>query len=169
MKIFISSPGDVDKERRIAERLIERLSQEFAGRVPIEPYFWEYEPMRLDRNFQDQIPATSKFDLIICILWSRLGTPLKGPDGREYASGTEYEVASAREAFTTAGKPEVLIYRNLSPAQIRQLPVSERKRLFAQLEALDEFISRYCVDPETGVIKGAFTTYQDLGDFEIRL
>jgi putative intracellular protease/amidase len=169
MKIFISSPGDVDKERQIAERLLDRLAKEFAGRVPIEPYFWEYEPMRLDRNFQDQIPPTSQFDLVICILWSRLGTPLKGPDGREYASGTEYEVLSAREALAEAGKPEVLVYRNLTPAQIRQLPISERKRLFAQLEALDEFISRHCVDPDTGVIKGAFTTYQDLGDFEVRL
>jgi WD40 repeat protein len=169
MKIFISSPGDVDKERRIAERLMDRLATEFAGRVPIEPYFWEYEPMRHDRNFQDQIPPTTQFDLIICILWSRLGTPLKGPDGREYASGTEYEVLSAREAKATLGKPEVLVYRNLTPAQIRQLPAAERRRLFAQLEALDNFISRYCVDPESGAIKGAFTTYQDLGEFEIKL
>jgi WD40 repeat protein len=169
MKIFISSPGDVDKERRIAERLIERLTREFAGRLPIEPYFWEYEPMRHDRTFQDQIPPTTQFDLIICILWSRLGTPLKGPDGREYASGTEYEILTAREAKETLGKPDVLVYRNLTPAQIRQLPASERKRLYAQLEALDDFVGRYCVDPESGVIKGAFTTYQDLGEFEVKL
>jgi WD40 repeat protein len=169
MKVFISSPGDVDKERRIAERLIARLAREFAGRVLIEPYFWEYEPMRHDRNFQDQIPATSQFDLVICILWSRLGTPLKGPDGREYSSGTEYEILSAREAQALAGKPEVLLYRNLTPAQVRQVPLSERKKLYAQLEALDEFLGKYCVDPETSMIKGAFTTYQDLGDFEIRL
>ena len=169
MKIFISSPGDVDKERRIAERLIDRLVSEFAGRVPIEPYFWEYEPMRHDRNFQDQIPPTTEFDLIICILWSRLGTPLKGPDGREYSSGTEYEILSASEAKRTMGRPDVLVYRNLTPAQIRQLPATERRRLFAQLEALDNFIGRYCVDPESGSIKGAFTTYQDLGEFEIKL
>lgn len=129
MKIFISSPGDVDKERRLAERLLERLAREFAGRVAIEPFFWEYEPMRHDRNFQDQIPATTQFDLIICILWSRLGTPLKGPDGREYASGTEYEILSAREGAKNFGRPDVLIYRNLTPAQIRQLPAAERRRL----------------------------------------
>ena len=35
MKIFISSPGDVDKERRIAECLINRLVEEFAGRISI--------------------------------------------------------------------------------------------------------------------------------------
>jgi WD40 repeat protein len=169
MKIFISSPGDVDKERRIAERLLDRLIKEFAGRVPIEPYFWEYEPMRHDRNFQDQIPATAAFDIVICILWSRLGTPLKGPDGREYASGTEYEILSAREAKQTVGKPDVLVYRNLTPAQIRQMPAAERKRLYAQLEALDDFVNRFCVDPESGVIKGAFTLYQDLGDFELKL
>lgn len=92
IRLFISSPGNVVRERQIAERVVARLNVEFAGRVRLDPYFWEYEPMRLDRNFEDQIPPTSEFDLLICILWSRLGTPLKGSDGREWASGTEYEV-----------------------------------------------------------------------------
>jgi len=169
MKIFISSPGDVDKERRIAERLLDRLKQEFAGRLTIEPYFWEWEPMRLGKNFQAQIPATSLFDLVVCVVWSRIGTPVKAPDGREFPSGTEYEVVSAREAKAVGNKPDVLIYRNLTPAQLRQAPESEYQEHLRQLAALRAFVAKYCVDPKTGVIEGAFTTYQDLGDFELRL
>ena len=33
LRIFISSPGDVLEERTLAERVIDRLQSEFAGRV----------------------------------------------------------------------------------------------------------------------------------------
>ncbi len=169
IRLFISSPGDVVRERQIAERVVARLNVEFAGRVRLDPYFWEYEPMRLDRNFEDQIPPTSEFDLLICILWSRLGTPLKGSDGREWASGTEYEVGTGLESYQARGAPELMIYLNRTPAQIRQLPREERERQMRQLEALENFVRRFCFDPQTGVIKGAFTNYEDLGQFEERL
>ena len=59
--------------------------------------------MRLGRTFQDQIPATSEFDVVICILWSRLGTPLNAPDGKQYPSGTDYEVESAKASLQRMG------------------------------------------------------------------
>jgi hypothetical protein len=44
-KIFISSPGDVGRERHLAEQVIRRVAAEFQDRVEVQPYFWEYEPM----------------------------------------------------------------------------------------------------------------------------
>jgi hypothetical protein len=44
-KIFISSPGDVARERYLAEQVIRRVTEEFQNRVEVQPYFWEYEPM----------------------------------------------------------------------------------------------------------------------------
>jgi len=41
-----------------------------------------------------QVPSLHDFEIPVCILWSRLGTPLEGPDGLQYASGTEYEIES---------------------------------------------------------------------------
>jgi len=35
-------------------------------------------------TFQAQIPNSDEFDIVICILWSRLGTPLVAPDGKRY-------------------------------------------------------------------------------------
>ena len=43
-KIFISSPGDVGRERHLAEQVIRRVAAEFQDRVEVQPYFWEYEP-----------------------------------------------------------------------------------------------------------------------------
>src|SRR5271165_5471505 len=88
LRIFISSPSDVQPERLYEERLIKQLSNEFSESVTLEAYFWEYEPMQLAESFQPQIEPTSDFDIVICILWSRLGTPLTGPDGKHYNSGT---------------------------------------------------------------------------------
>ena len=52
-RIFISSPGDVGREREVAYRVIERVEAWFGGRVKLEGYFWEHEPMRTTRgNFQ---------------------------------------------------------------------------------------------------------------------
>jgi tetratricopeptide (TPR) repeat protein len=169
LRIFVSSPGDVDTERQIAGRVIERVRVRFQEYGQIEPYFWEYEPMRHHATFQNQIPPTSDFDVVICILWSRLGTPLIGPDGKRYASGTEYEVVSARESWQATGSPDVMIYLHDAPAQIRQFPDSEFQKMVDQLKALKRFVAEHCQDPVTGEIKGAFTTYRDLGQFETLL
>jgi hypothetical protein len=106
LRIFISSPGDVQPERLYAERLIKRLANEFSDRVALDAYFWEYEPMRLSENFQQQIEPTPNFDVVICILWSRLGTPLTGPDGKHHDSGTEYEVTAAMQAWRERQRPK---------------------------------------------------------------
>jgi hypothetical protein len=80
-KIFISSPGDVNDERRRASLVITRLAREFKRFYDIKPVLWEYEPMLSSGHFQDIIDPPSDVDILILILWSRLGTPLPGgPD-----------------------------------------------------------------------------------------
>ena len=169
LRIFISSPGDVQKERQVAQRIIARLAVEFADRVALDPYFWEYEPMRITAGFQAQIPAPSDFDIVVCILWSRLGTPLKAPDGRHYKSGTEYEVNAAIAAHRERGAPDVLVYHSRTPAQIRRSPKEAREQAYRQVEALEDFLEKLAIDPVTGTIKGAIIRYADLAEFEERV
>jgi hypothetical protein len=110
------------------------------------------------------ISGSSSGKTRVVTLWvGGLGTPLIGPDGKRYTSGTEYEVASARESWNATGSPEVMIYLYDAPAQIRQFPDSEFQKMVDQLKALKRFVAKYCQDPVTGEVKGAFTNYRDLG------
>ena len=80
LRIFLSSPGDVTATREIAALTIERLAQDYARFFTIEPYLWEYEAMVASGHFQDSIEPPSAFDIVVLIVWSRLGTPSAGAD-----------------------------------------------------------------------------------------
>ena len=61
------------------------------------------------------LPKPSECDLVVVILWSRMGTPLPTeytkPDGTSYLSGTEWEYYEAIGAAGRAGRPAVWLYR----------------------------------------------------------
>ena len=103
VRIFVSSPGDVGRERDVAAKVVNRLRAQFSARLSIEPYFWEHEPMHAGADFQGQIPPAAQFHIFVGILWSRLGTRLSRsysrPDGKLYRSGTDYEFESALESY----------------------------------------------------------------------
>ena len=115
ISIFISSPGDVAEERLIAARVIERLAHRFAERAALRPCFWEHLPLRASAHFQPQIPKPSQFDVMVMMLWSRIGTRLpeemQRPDGTRYESGTEFEFEDAVQAYRAGGLPHLLVYR----------------------------------------------------------
>src|SRR4029077_13036006 len=110
IRVFVSSTGDVQKERHVAERVMRSMAAEFTLPVSASysifqrlaeedggpengapktepdnysplvlcPYFLEHHRLQLGGGYQGTIPNTAEFDLVICILWSRLGT-LLGP------------------------------------------------------------------------------------------
>ena len=176
LRIFISSPGDVGRERDSASRVIGRLRAEYAGRVELEPYFWEHEPMHAGADYQGQIPPVCEFNIFIGILWSRLGTRLnrqhQRPDGSPYESGTAFEFETALEAYRKSAEkmPRVLIYRRSEipsfPAEPRELH-EERQR---QWNLLKGFIERCFTDTvDGGTFTAAFNTYANTAEFEEQL
>ena len=103
LRIFVSSPGDVPVERDRAADVIARLQEEFKHYARLEPFFWEDEPVRATGTFQPQLPEASEMDIVVGILWARIGTPLAPdkvrPDGSRYESGTVYELETAAESY----------------------------------------------------------------------
>jgi len=174
-KIFISSPGDVGRERHLAEQVIRRVAAKFQDRVEVQPYFWEYEPMESTRDYQENIPLTSDFDLVICVLWKRLGSPLsikhERPGGGRWRSGTEFELVTAVESKKARGAPDIFIFKNDTKPTFEADEEGEGARTeadLAQWKALIAFIKEWCEREQDGqrVFAAALNRYQALDQFE---
>ena len=117
IRIFISSPGDVQQERNIAREVIAELGNLYSQYVSLEVLMWEDFPLTVDSTFQEGINYFLEHDVIdvaVFILWSRLGTPLctkfVKEDGTPYQSGTEYEFELMKRLFLETGAPRILTY-----------------------------------------------------------
>ena len=109
LRVFISSPGDVADERNLARRLLkDELPYDplLRGKVTFDAVSWDdpaaSTPMVATLTPQEAVNRfgcrPSECDIVIVVLWSRLGTQLK-IDGTSYLSGTEYEEGTARNFF----------------------------------------------------------------------
>ncbi len=176
LRIFVSSPGDALRAREVAAQIIEKLAHEYARFFAIEPYLWEYEPMLSSGHFQDSIDPPSRFDAVILILESRLGTYLperthlreyRGIDGRAPVTGTEWEFEDALAAARTRGLPDLLVYRSGRHANVDTWDPQNRKAALVQIEALDAFWSRHFAD--SGTFIAGFGKYASLEEFAAKL
>ena len=202
IRVFVSSTGDVQKERHVADRVMRSIAAEFNlpvsdpysifqrlaeedgapknrepktepdnhSRLILCPYFLEYQRLQQDARYQGAIPNTSEFDLVICILWSRLGTllasTLKMPDGSAPGSGTEYEIGWALDlAGKNRGVPQLRVYRNSSKPTPPLEPKEERDAFIRQWDSVQEFFAHRETNSE-GNFVGAFNNYCNLQEFE---
>ncbi|MBI3515030.1 MAG: AAA family ATPase [Proteobacteria bacterium] len=170
LRIFISSPGDVAEERRRAALVIGRLRREFQRFFDLSAVLWEYEPMLASGHFQDNIERPSATDIVVLILWSRLGTPLpadryKGIDGRTPVTGTEWEFEEALQAHRVRGTPDLLVYRKTVLEGTTRLDDPDAQR--RQWDALRAFWTRHF--EADGEFKAAFNNFDDIDGFEATL
>jgi CheY-like chemotaxis protein len=169
LRVFISSPGDVNPERAMIRRLIGRLNQELTGQVYLVPMLWEDEPLRATETFQSQLELPKDADIYLGIFWSRLGQPLPGhiqrKDGTQYLSGSEFEFEDAYEGFQQDGKPEMLVYRKTA---VPTVDLSDRQAVLDRLEQKDRveaFIKNWFFS-EDGTFKGAFYAFESESQLE---
>ena len=169
IRIFISSPGDVAEERLLARRLIGRLDAQFGGALQFEAILWERFPLVATASFQEQLQRPSDADIVIVVLWSRLGTPLPAhitrPDGSRFASGTEFEFEDAVDGFRRSGTPRILTYLKTAPltpaGDLASLEDATRQK-----RALERFVSTWFRNEADGTLKGAFHHFATSADFE---
>ena len=106
--------------------------------VRVEPYLWEDEPLQADDTFQAQIIDPADVEIVVCILWARLGSALpdeprfRRRDETRYESGTQYEIERVLERGKTARAP---IFSSIertrsptSPRPIRRKPARSLTR-----------------------------------------
>ena len=176
LRIFVSSPSDVKAAREIAALTIERLAQDYARFFKIEPYLWEFEAMVASGHFQDSIEPPSSFDVVVLIVWSRLGTSLpektgvreyRGIDGRAPVTGIEWEFEEALHAAQKSGAPDLLVYRSRKPALFDTRDPGRFEQQSQQLKALNSFWARHFVNQ--GLFIGAYTSFTSDAEFAAAL
>jgi hypothetical protein len=88
--IFLSSPGDVEKERRIVERVVADLNRELTNDgLSLNLMAWETASFSgIGAGAQEVVDRALylQYDLYIGIMWHRFGTPTQ-----KVGSGTEQE------------------------------------------------------------------------------
>src|SRR5262245_57654883 len=102
VKVFVSSPADVARERGRVQAVAAKLSLEYEGLVRFETVLWEEHFYLASRSFQPQIPEAAACDVVVSIFWTRIGVELPGdfplmPSGQPYPSGSAYELLTALE------------------------------------------------------------------------
>jgi tetratricopeptide (TPR) repeat protein/energy-coupling factor transporter ATP-binding protein EcfA2 len=159
--------------REVTAQIIEKLAQEYARFLLIEPYLWEYEPMLASGHFQDSIEPPRNFDAVILILESRLGTPMPerfhGMDGRTPVTGTEWEYEDALDGALSHKDrlPDLLVYRSRRKIQLDPWDAATRQEVLRQIEALDAFWSRHFSDGVKFI--GAYSEFESLEAYAKRL
>ncbi|NBC32037.1 MAG: AAA family ATPase [Alphaproteobacteria bacterium] len=169
VRIFISSPGDAQTERKRIERVIERLNGELDDDSRLQALRWEKSFYTADRSFQPQIPEACQCDIVIAVLRHRLGTPLpdefpRMPNGERYPSGTAYEVLSAIEASKAKEFPDVYVFRYPDPPRV-QLDDPASEDVKREWERVKSFFARWFETSE-GHFKAAFHTFGSTEDLE---
>src|SRR5689334_22514027 len=120
LRVLLSSPGDVDDERNLVRTLLkDELPYRplLRGRVTFDPISWDDPAARIpmvatltpQESVNRGIPKPSACDIIVVVLWGRMGTPLAPeirrvvpvpsldgtPWAERYLSGTEWEYEDA--------------------------------------------------------------------------
>ncbi|SEB77646.1 hypothetical protein SAMN05519104_0093 [Rhizobiales bacterium GAS188] len=121
IRIFVCSPGDVHEERRICSDVISEWKRRAAREhgTPIEPFLWEDEVVPNVGSYAQHVvswqTATDDrdgwfgFDIVIAILWTRLGTPTK-----YFLSGTAEELVYT--LLTSVGQNHfIMLYTSDAP------------------------------------------------------
>ncbi len=170
-KMFLSSPGDVADERRVALEVLKALPGRplLRGLVTIEPVSWNdpQASVPMDARLTPQqavdrgLARPSECDLTIVMLWGRMGTPIdqpRKPDGSPYVSGTEYEFEDAK----TGGK-SVYVYRRL-PQPIVDVEDLEGPEKLRQRKLVNKFFEQF--KNTDGSLKAGINPYGDVAEFK---
>ncbi len=176
-RIFLASPGDVHDERRRAKKVIDQISYEVSFRdcVDTKVVAWDQpgEAVAMDAGLTPQeaiaqgLPKPSECDLVVVILWARMGTPLPSDyekaDGSPYLSGTEWEYENAMAAESRPERPAVWVYRRKeTPAP--KLDDPNYLKIVGQWQKVTAFFER--LTNSDGSFEGGVNSYQNPEAFE---
>ena len=145
-RVFVSSPGDVETERKIVLKAIEEFNNIFRDlnhSVSFESVAWEKDTHSGAGKPQDVIKeqiSLDTIDILIVILWKRFGTPTNtrpAGNNQSYFSGTQQEFEEAYTNWEKTKRPLIMVYR-----KIAFVPPQMTEDEFLQLQRVHQFFEQ---------------------------
>lgn len=178
MKIFISSPGNLQPERRIAFRVLNELGRQYEKIEEFDVFLSDFFPSAgIPVPIQAQLPSPQEYDLFVCIYWWKMGTPLPdhfetdsgrieviGPNGERNLTGTEYEYAWALEGWRKKRCPRILVYRKRGEAVFKAKEAEELRDMALMLQRVEQFEKNFKAGDNSYI--SARHSFDDTAEFE---
>lgn len=162
-KLFLASPGDVLKERKIVFDVIEEINKLlvlYKNHLPyrLDPKAWEKAiPMAgLPQTTLANQLKIRESDIFVGIFWNRFGMPpgIKHvDDGMPFFSGTEWEFDQAFQSYKEIGKPLIMLYRKVDKVDVSRFSSEETD----QFTKVNQFFKK--TEPQ-GQYEAFFRTFQ---------
>jgi serine/threonine protein kinase/tetratricopeptide (TPR) repeat protein len=202
VRIHISTGGDTQKERNLADRLMrsigaelglavsdsllkpQRLAEHFPNSdedttknqegwlspLILCPYFEESYKFQNETDYPTASTQLTEFDLVICIVWARLGNVLSSLSRTSNASSSTAETELGPSL--TPSDPErhqssqlLHVYRNRSKPTPPLEPKEDREAFGRHWDSVTEFFARWEQAPrQNAAIK--LSNYDNLEEFE---
>jgi hypothetical protein len=124
VRIFVASPGDVAKERKILQELTWDLDNMLQGVAEVSVRFegWENVVPSLGRAQSLINPSVDNADVFVGVMWNRFGT-----ETGDFDSGTEEEFELALAKWKDHGEPWVLFYFSDLPCSLNTTAELDQK------------------------------------------
>jgi formylglycine-generating enzyme required for sulfatase activity len=176
IRIFISSPSDVRPERLKAEQIIARLDREFGYHFHVEAVLYEREPLVATHHFQDEhnIPPPRRTDIVVVVLWARLGLLLpadefQGALSGRAVTGTEWEFEDALAGAREHGVPDLLLYRKTARVTAELDDDAALEELRSQRALVQDFVGRWFRSDDGQSRTAASHSFATVSEFEEKL
>ena len=164
IRVFVASPGDVNREREGIKRVIESLNRVFSERYRVILELKEWRQVVPDMGLPQEVIfeqlKVEAWDIFVGILWLRFGMSPGTVDpesGRAFDSGTEHEFTVAHRAWQKLQRPRILFYRCLRlPPRLLDIDGVQFGRVGAFFKQFDA----------NGPNPGLFAEYLEVEDFK---
>ena len=126
-RVMVASPGDVQEERNAVPGVIEQVNRTLGKELGfhLDPWLWEKDAAPGAGEPQQLInPHLDQAQIVIVILWNRLGTPTRNAD-----SGTVEEFTRAFDNWQQRKSPRVMVYFCDRPATLKTIQDMEQAML----------------------------------------
>ena len=172
VRILIASPNDVHDERQIATHFLSHLQAKLAAHLQLEISY--DDPLPATDTSSSHLPYPAHFDLIMCIWWSHLGSPilphltfagglpLCRPNGVVYESTVVATFEEALSAYESASKPRLFTVFKTAPLNPDEQQFDIR---LEQQQAVKTFRKKWFFN-EQGESKRHYFQFQHIKEFE---